>query len=95
MPAWRDWLARSGLDGSLRVTRLAGVEGEIAPTAWDDIDASLRETALGAVRAIRPHLAAGPATLDDRDLAVAGCVLVAEKPGHSNAAKPATTASRS
>jgi SAM-dependent methyltransferase len=95
MPAWRDWLARSGLDGSLRVTRLAGVEGEIPPTAWDDINGSMRETALGAVRAIRPRLAAGPAALDDRDLAVAGCVLVAEKSGHSNAAKPATTVSRS
>lgn len=98
LPAWRDWLKRSGLTGSLRVTRLAGVPGEIAPTEWDAIDPAMTTAALATVRTIRPRLAAGPATLDDRDLAVAGCVLVAEKPGHGAASKAincSTTAERS
>ena len=82
--------------GTLRVTRLAGVPGEIAPAAWDEIDASIRETALATVRAIRPRLAAGPAALDERDLAVAGCLLVAESHSAPNSsANCATTASRS
>ena len=83
LPAWRDWLAASGLRGSLRVTRLAGVEGEIDPVAWDDIDMGLQDAALATVREIRPRLARNLAALDDRDLAVSGCVLVAEKPVHN------------
>jgi SAM-dependent methyltransferase len=80
LPHWRDWLARSGLQGTLRITRLAGVAGEIAPALWDDIDASLREQALACVAQIRPKLSASLVGLADEDLAVAGCVLVAEKP---------------
>ncbi len=96
LPAWRDWLKRSGLRGTLRITRLAGVPGEIAPASWDEVDATVRETALATVRAIRPKLAAGPAALDDRDLAVAGCVLVAEShSAPSSSANAATTESRS
>ena len=83
LPAWRDWLAVSGLTGRLRITRLAGVDGEIEPADWNDIDVSMRETALATVRSIRPKLARHLAALDDRDLAVSGCVLVAEKPIHS------------
>ena len=79
LPAWRDWLARSRLAGSLRITRLAGVDGEIAPAAWADIDATLRARALAAVRAVRPRLARSLRPLADQDLAVAGCVLVAER----------------
>ena len=96
LPAWRDWLKRSGLRGTLRITRLAGVPGEIAPASWDEIDETTRETALAKVRTIRRKLAAGPAALDDRDLAVAGCVLVAES--HSapkSSANAATTVPRS
>jgi SAM-dependent methyltransferase len=85
MPAWRDWLAGSGLRGSVRITRLAGVDGEIEPAAWNDIDADKRETALAAVQTIRPKLARSLTGFDDRDLAVSGCVLVAEKPPHSAA----------
>jgi hypothetical protein len=70
LPAWRDWLKRSGLRGSLRITRLAGVPGEIAPASWDEIDATLRETALATVRAIRPKLALGPAALHRLTLAI-------------------------
>jgi SAM-dependent methyltransferase len=80
LPAWRAWLDRAGLPGSLRITRLAGVDGEIAPAEWDEVDPNLREQALACVGAIRPHLAAIMAPCDDRDLAVSGCVLVAAKP---------------
>ncbi|MCG8408891.1 MAG: methyltransferase domain-containing protein, partial [Phycisphaerales bacterium] len=31
---YRDWLERSGLTGSLRITRLAGVDGEFEPSDW-------------------------------------------------------------
>jgi len=85
LPAWRAWLAASGLEGSLRVTRLAGVAGEIAPADWDAIDPALRETALAAVRAVRPRLARSLSGCADRDLAVSGCVLVAGKPARGAA----------
>jgi hypothetical protein len=80
LPAWRAWLERAGLPGTLRITRLAGVAGEIAPAAWDDVPQALREAALDTVREIRPRLARRFAECDDRDLAVSGCVLVAARP---------------
>lgn len=79
LPAWRDWLDRSGLTGALRVTRLAGVAGEVAPATWDDLDRALRDQALATVAQIRPRLADSLRAFDDRDLAVSGCLLVAEK----------------
>ena len=80
LPEWRDWLERSPLAGSLRITRLVGVEGEMAPAEWDDIDPAARRTALATVRAIRPRLAPNLTPFTDRDLAVSGCVLVAKRP---------------
>ena len=79
LPAWRDWLDRSGLTGALRVTRLAGVAEEVAPATWDDLDRALRDQALATVAQIRPRLADSLRAFDDRDLAVSGCLLVAEK----------------
>ncbi|MDP6352264.1 MAG: methyltransferase domain-containing protein [Alphaproteobacteria bacterium] len=79
-PAWRDWIGSSGLRGSLRVTRLAGLPGEIAPARWPDIDPALRARALATVGTIRPRLAPALAKLADQDLAISGCVLIAEKP---------------
>lgn len=84
LPAWRAWLAESGLRGSLRITRLAGVADELEPGEWSDLDAAQRDTALAAVRAVRPKLCRELAGLDDSDLAVSGCVLVAEKPTHND-----------
>ncbi len=80
LPAWRQWLAGSGLRGSLRITRLAGIADEIAPASWGEIDTGLRERALACVREIRPQLPAPLKGFADADLAVAGCVLVAQKP---------------
>ena len=81
LPVWRDWLERSPLTGALKITRLAGVEGEIHPAEWNDIDPSARQTALSMVRAIRPRLAPSIAAFSDQDLAVSGCVLVGKRPG--------------
>ena len=80
LPAWRDWLERSPLAGSLLITRLAGVEGELEPAAWDDIDPAARRSALETVHAIRPRLTPSLAAYSDQDLAVSGCVLVARRP---------------
>ena len=82
LPAWRDWLERSPLAGSLRIARLAGVEGDLEPADWDDIDPAARRAALATVRAIRPRLAPSLAAFSDQDLAVSGCVLVARRPGY-------------
>ncbi|MYE01258.1 MAG: class I SAM-dependent methyltransferase [Alphaproteobacteria bacterium] len=86
LPAWRDWLERSPLAGSLRITRLVGVEGELGPAAWDDIDPEARRTALGMVQTIRPHLTPHLAAFADQDLAVSGCVLVAGQPARHTGA---------
>ena len=79
VPGYREWLAGSGLDGEIRVTRLAGVAGEIEPSAWDAIAPASREAALATVRAIRPRLAPPFRAMPDEDLAISGCVLVARK----------------
>ena len=90
-PVWRDWLHRSRLAGSLRITRLVGVEGEMAPAVWDNIDPAVRRTALALVHAIRPRLAPSLAGFSDQDLAVSGCVLVARRPCRkSGVPEPAT-----
>lgn len=81
MPAYRDWLARSGLIGSLRVSRLAGLADEIVPTPIEALDPTLKARAHDVVRGIRPRLAAPFRALDDDALAVSGVVLVARKPG--------------
>jgi SAM-dependent methyltransferase len=79
--AYRAWLARSGLVGELKVSRLVGVADEIAPAPWDGLDSGGKNQALASVRAIRPRLARAFNAVADEDLAVAGLVLVARKPG--------------
>ncbi len=94
LPAWRDWLGRSPLAGSLGITRLVGIDGELNPAAWDDIDPGARRTALGMVRAIRPRLAPRLAAFADQDLAVSGCVLVASQPTRNAGADETPRADR-
>lgn len=94
LPAWRDWLERSPLAGSLRITRLVGVDGELNPAAWDDIDPGARRTALGMVRTIRPRLAPRLAAFTDQDLAVSGCVVVASQPTRNTGADETSRADR-
>jgi SAM-dependent methyltransferase len=82
MPAYRDWLRRSGLEGSLRVSRLAGIPDEIEPLPIETLDPALKARAIDVVRTIRPHLAASFRRLDDESLAVSGVVLVVRKSSH-------------
>jgi len=79
-PIWQQWLARSGLRGSLKITRLVGVKEEVGPAIWTDLPQILREQSLQTVRQIRPKLARAFQGLSDEDLAIAGCVLVVEVP---------------
>ena len=94
LPAWRDWLKRSPLAGSLRITRLVGVDGELDPAMWDDIDPGARRTALDMVRTIRPRLAPRLTAFTDQDLAVSGCVLVARQPARNSGADETPHADR-
>lgn len=80
LPAYRNWLETSGARGSLRITRLAGVDEEVGPADWDGLDPALKRRALECVAAVRPSLAAGFKNLRDEDLAVSGGLLVARRP---------------
>jgi len=77
---YHDWLARSGLKGEIRITRLAGIDGEIKPSIWEDIDQEQRRQALDCVARIQTRLSKSYRSIDPQDLAVAGITLVAEKP---------------
>ena len=79
IPAYRAWLARSGLTGGITVSRLAGVGDEQDPAPWDALDEAAKARALASVRAIRSRLAKKFKAMADEDLAVAGMVLVARK----------------
>ena len=79
-PQYREWLTNSGLEGEVRVTRLAGVAGEIEPTAWEAIAPAIREAALATVRGIRPGLALPFRAMADEDLAISGILLSAKYP---------------
>ncbi|MEX2649856.1 MAG: methyltransferase domain-containing protein [Alphaproteobacteria bacterium] len=78
LPAYRDWLARGSAAGSIRVTRLVGIDGEVGPAPWDALDHGSRRRALAEVAAVRPRFAASLRGFSDQDLAVSGIVLVAE-----------------
>jgi len=78
-PEYTAWLRRAGMNGGVRVTRLAGVAGTVGPARWDALDAAARREALATVATIRPRLAPRFRALPDEDLAVAGIVLVAER----------------
>jgi SAM-dependent methyltransferase len=81
LSAYRDWLKRSGLDGDVRITRLAGVREQLAPTPWDGISPELRHDALQTVEAIRPRIAKSLQSNSGEDLCVSGIVLRAWKSG--------------
>jgi hypothetical protein len=77
LPAYRNFLNQRGWPGRTGITRLVGVPGEFPAVSWEQLPAEARQQALAQVRAIRPRLAA-----PFRMMAVAGFVLVAEKPAH-------------
>ena len=79
-PAYRDWLERSGLSGSLKINYLVGTDTELEPGDWEELDARLRERACEMVRQIRPSLSPPLATMADEELAIASCILVGRKP---------------
>lgn len=82
LPAYRDWLARSGLKGNITISRLVGVTEEQSPAPWDELNDGAKAQALNCVRTIRPRLAKQFKSFRDEDLAVAGLVLVARKVRH-------------
>ncbi len=79
LPAYRDWLANSPLEGSLRITRLVGIDEEVGALDREGIPGEIEEQALRTVAAIRPRLGSGYRDMDPHDLAVSGVVLVAQK----------------
>ncbi len=79
---------------ALKITRLVGVDGELAPATWDDIDSDARRTALGIVQPIGPRLALRLATFADQDRAVRGCVLVARQPARNASSDETSHADR-
>lgn len=80
LPAYRDHLRRCGWQARLGITRLVGVKSEFAALQWEQLPQEARQQALAQVKAVRPLLAEPFRALADEDLAVAGFVLVAEKP---------------
>ena len=78
--SYRNWHADSGARGGLKITRLAGDKREFPALTWDELSASDREAALAVAAAIRPRLASRFKNIEDCDLAITGCVLVARKP---------------
>jgi len=87
-PLYLHWLASSGTSGSLRITRLVGVEEEVGPAVWDDLDSDLRRRACEHVAAIRSSLTLPFRDWPDQDLAISGCVLVVQNSPASAQAEP-------
>jgi SAM-dependent methyltransferase len=76
---YRSILDSTGLDYRILVTKLIGV-GPIAPhVEWDDIDQSLRDKAVSAVRKVQGTLARNFRCKESKDLAVSGIFIVAQK----------------
>jgi len=77
LPTYRNWLERTAVNGSIKITRLAGVKDEIHPMTWDEIAPDIRGKALATVAEIRPRLTEEFRHWADEDLAVSGIVLEA------------------
>ncbi len=75
-----DEMKGRGYEASCMITHLAGMEEELKPPAPLADHAALTERVKGGIDAIRPRLTPAFAALADRELAVAGFVLVARKP---------------
>lgn len=80
-PDYRDWAARSRARTKLLVSRLVGVDRDLDPAPWENLDPALRRRAEAAVQEIRPKLALRFRAMSESEFAVAGCILVAQKPG--------------
>ena len=80
LPAYRGHLRQRGWPLRLGITRLVGVAGEFAALPWEQLPAEARQQALAHVQSVRSRLAEPFRGMTDQDLAVAGFVLVAEKP---------------
>ena len=78
---YRDWLAKSGLSGELRVTLLAGNNGQVDLASFDDAPDEQKRIALNEVAKVRSRLAASLRNDSDEDLAVASLCLIARAPG--------------
>lgn len=80
LPSYRDFVRARGWPARIGITRLVGVDGDFPALEWGQLPEAARQRALLAVEAIRPRLAEPFRQMTDQDLAVAGFVLVAEKP---------------
>jgi SAM-dependent methyltransferase len=78
-PAYRNWLTSHGVNGDIRITRLAGVTQEIPVLNWHEIDPDLRRQAIKTVSTIRHSLARSLRSLADEELAIAGFVIRCRK----------------
>ncbi len=76
-----DEMAGRGYEASYMITHVAGVEEELLPPVPLADQAELIGRVKGGIDAIRPRLAPAFAALADEELAVAGFVLAARKPG--------------
>lgn len=83
LPYYREHAQQRGWPARFGITRLVDVPSEYPNLPWDALPELDRTRALAAVMAIRPKLAAPFRKMADRDLAVAGFVLLAEKPATS------------
>jgi len=79
LPAYRAHAAAQRWPARFGITRLVGVAEEFDSLAWEQLPDAARTQALAAVMAIRPRLNPRFRALHDRDLAVSGFVLRADK----------------
>ncbi len=77
---YREWLAGSGLEGSLTINMLAGSNVDVELAAANDAPEPLRATAFAEVAKVRPKLSRALRNESDADLAVSSFTLVARRP---------------
>lgn len=73
---YRSWLEQSGLEWTIYVKGLVGVDEDFAPDTWDNLDQALKEKSLAAVRSIRPEMSDDFAGVRDEDLAPSIIIVV-------------------
>jgi SAM-dependent methyltransferase len=77
---YREWLAGSGLDGSLTVTQLAGSSSNLKLATACAAPEALRTAAFSEVAKVRPRLTRALRQEIDADLSVASFCMVARRP---------------
>lgn len=78
--SYSKWIKCHNSYGELMITRLVGISDELPALKWEEIEQEVKEKSINMVRIIKNRLTPSYRMLEEKELAIVGCVLVVKKP---------------